>query len=602
MTTSVDQRDTFLSLRIQPASWHPVLPYAALLTVTFLLYGTTIYFQFVWDDVVYVTQNYRVQGLSWAHLRAVWTETYLGHYAPVQHTFLAILHHFSGMDPFGYHLGQFLVHAACACLLYFVLTKVESRPVAFLASLLFAIHPANIETVAWVSETKSTLAFLFFLLSFWAFLRLRASNRWRDLIWCALFLILSLLAKINTVVAPAIFLLYEYREGFTLQIRRVASLLVLFLISAAMVVVHLFSFHGTEAVMESSYYGGLLVHLQNMPFLLFFYVRMVIFPHPLSAWQMFRIYDQFTWQVAAAWIGLLGTIWLFVRANRNVQFWGLWFLVFLGPVLQIIPFPIFVADRYLYIPAIGLFVLGARFFLQIWERLAQPSRQLAWGALLCAVLVGYAWHTHSHLPIWRNDQLLWDATVKTCMTSPYCHANHGQALLQAGQTERGVKELIRAVEIRPAPRYLVFLGDAYTLLLRDYRQATIAYDMALEASGVYANSLLYAKQARAYIMAGRLNEARAAIEAGGKKNANDPNLLVVNGFLQWKLGNLEEARGSLRKALAVTGQNSNVAGFLYPYWGNPADIGRLLSDLRASAAGRQTGSSSGPAQRSNGND
>lgn len=580
----MDQRYSFLTFSERLEPWQRFLPYALLLSVTLALYGITLYFQFAWDDVVYITQNYRIQGLSRPRMQAIWSGTYLGHYAPLHHTFLALLHYFSGLDPFGFHLGQLLVHAACVCLLYFVLQKVESPRVALVASLLFAVHPTNIETVAWISETKSTLAFLFFLLSFWAFLRLRARERWRDLILCAAFLILSLLSKINTVVAPAIFLLYDYWQGFSFHKRRVWGLMYLFLISAIFVAIHLAAFHGSEGAMESTYYGGLGVHLENLPLLVLFYIRMVIFPHPLTAWHMFHVYDRFSWVVGAGWIILLALAWVLYRSSRGIQFWGLWFLVFLAPVLQIIPFPIWVAERYLYIPAIGLFVLGSRLFFRVWEWLTRPWPRLGWELVLGVILVVYAWHTQSHLPVWKNDLVLWEATAKTCMTSSYCHANLGEALLQAGLTERGVKELIRAVEIRPTPRYLVYLGDAYTLSLGDYRQALIAYSMALEQGGPYTKADFYAKLARVYLLAGHPEQAGRAIQAGWKMNANEPSLLVINGFLQWKQGNLQEARNSLRKALIITGQTSNPAAFIYRYWGDPAEVGRLIADLRSSQA------------------
>src|SRR3990172_2948992 len=123
--------------------WQKLLPYALLLSVTLALYGSTLYFYFVWDDHYYITTNYRIHGLSWVHLQAIWTNTYLGHYAPVQHTFLAILYYFSGLEPFNYHLAQLVVHAAGVVLLYGVLKKVESPRVALLASLLFAVHPTS---------------------------------------------------------------------------------------------------------------------------------------------------------------------------------------------------------------------------------------------------------------------------------------------------------------------------------------------------------------------------------------------------------------------------------------------------------------------------
>ena len=579
----MDRRYSFLSFPERLDRWQRLLPYALLLSVTLALYATTLYFDFVWDDDVYIWKNYRIQGLSPLHLLAIWSTTYLGHYASIQHTFLAVLHHFSGMDPFGYHLGQLLVHAACVCLLYFLLKKLEAPRVAFLASLLFAVHPTNIETVAWISETKSTLAFLFFLLSFWAFLRFREKERWGDAILCALFLVLSWLSKINTIVAPVIFLLYDYRQG-TLKKRQLWHLAGFFLLSAIFVAIHLFSFYESGQALEETYYGGPGVHLLNIPLVLAFYPRMVLFPHPLSAWQMMPIFERFNWVLGLGWLAWFGVAWLLYRADRWIQFWALWFFVLLLPVLGIVPFGIWVADRYLYIPAIGAFMLASRLFFWVGDHLPRVMQRLGWELALGSVLLAFSWLTWKHLPVWHDNIALWEDTTQYCMTSAYCHANLGLAHLRQGHIERGVKELIRAVEIRPIPRYLTFLGDAYTISLRDYRQALIAYNMAWEQGGPDVNAGFYAKLARYYLFVDNLDAASKAIQKGKTMNANDPALVVMEGFLQWKLGNLEEARLSLRRALFITQQTSNLVSFFSQYWPNENDVSRLLADLRSQPA------------------
>ncbi|MBI3934269.1 MAG: glycosyltransferase family 39 protein [Acidobacteria bacterium] len=567
----------------QPGRWGKVLPYALLLGVTLGLYGASLYFYFVWDDFAYIVKNYRIQGLDWAHVRAFWTGTYLHHYAPVHHTLLALLYHFSGLNPFGYHLAQVLLHAGCVCLVYFIVRKLESPRVAMLASLLFAVHPANVETVAWISETKSTLAFLFFLLSFWCYLRFREKGhpreRMLDGLLAGLFLVLSVLAKINTVVAPAIFLLYDYKAGASLKKLQWRSLIPFFLISAIFTLVHLASFHGGAQVMESEYMGGIGVHLLNMPLLLSFYLQMTVFPYSLSAWEMYPIQEGFTALAALGWLGFFGLAFLLARSRRNSQFWGLWIFVFLLPVLQIIPFNVWVADRYLYIPAIGGFVLLSEYLFGLRDRLQRPLARWSWEAAVVGAVLLLAWRTQRHLPVWTNDLTLWAATTPTCMTSAYCHTNLGTALLQNGQMELGIQELERAVEIRPHPVYLERLGDAYAMAARDYGRALHAYRLALESSGASPGREIYGKLARAYWLAGDFEQASRAIEAGKRVSTGDPGLWIAAGFLEWKLGNWESARQSIRRALVLSGSNFNVAGYLTEFWGQPGEVGRMLSDL-----------------------
>jgi protein O-mannosyl-transferase len=575
-----------------------LLPYGILLSITFTLYSAALYFNFIWDDFYYINRDFRIQSLSWPYFSSVWSHTYLGHYAPVHNTFLALLFHFLGFQPLGYHLGQLLLHAACVSLVYLVLKKLESGRVALLASVLFAVHPTNIETVAWISETKSTLAFFFFLLSFRFYIRLREKDRWWDAVLVGLFLILSILSKINTVVAPAIFLLFDYREGILLQRSRWRSLGGYFLISAVFTAVHLASFHSSAERLESSYIGGFAAHVQNLPFLLWFYVRMAAVPYPLTAAQLIRTYNRFDWVVGAAWIALLASLWLLSRSNRRIQFWGLWFLVFLAPVLQIVPNTIWVADRYLYIPLMGAAVLCSQWFFSIADRLASAWRRMAWDLAMLAVIAVLAWETHHHLPIWRDDVTLWEATIQTCMPSGYCHASFGQALMAAGQLQRGGDEIVRAVQLEPSPINLLYLGDALHTSARNYPEAIRMYRLALKAADDPRTRTdrslviaLYAKLARAYIRSGMLDEAADALRSARNLDRTDVLVLVIDGMLKWKQGKIGEARRELAPVLYVANQTSRAEEFINFYWGDRAEVSRFMADLRASgSSNRPSGS------------
>ena len=399
-------------------------------------------------------------------------------------------------------------------------------------------------------------------------------------------------SKINTVVAPVIFALYDYRQGYPFKGRRLGHLAALFSISVIFAALHIFSFFWSSTSLAKSdlggsYYGSPGVHLKNIPFLVFFYLRMVVFPHPLTAWHMFRVQETFNWILAAGWIGMFAMAWILYRSNRNVQFWSLWFVVFLAPVLQIVPNLTWVAERYLYIPAIGAFVLLGKGFFFVWDRIPAPRFRWLWEFGMIAALLALVWRTESYLPAFRDDLTLWEATAKTCPTSAACRQGLGDALLKRNQIERGMKEMIQAVEIRGTAPYLGSLGDAFTLRVGDFRQGIIAYRMALENGGPSTPSRtveLYSKLARAYVQTGQLEEAAAALQAARRINPDDAFLLVVSSFLEWKLGNLPAARAALEKALYISDQRSAIGRFLYDYWGNAAEVGRFLAAVRPAPA------------------
>ncbi len=564
---------------------HHLFPYALMAAVTAVLYGQALGYDFLWDDFAYIHRNIRIHGLGWENIRAIWSGTYLGHYAPVHHTVLAVLHQLSGGSAFGFHLGQLILHLACAWVLYRVLLKLELPRVALLASLLFVLHPTNVETVAWISETKSTAAFLFFLLSFRWFIRYRETTWWGDVAICAGFFLLSMLAKVNTIVAPAVFLFYDYREQLRFTARRATSLAVLFLISGLFALLHLgATFQGSRQAMESVYYGGLGVHLMNLPRLVLFYLRMTFFPHPLSGWRMFTIHEEFSLSVGVAWVALLALLYILFRQSRELRFWGLWFLVFLAPVLQIIPFPIWVADRYLYIPAIGLFVILSRGFVHVADRCSRPGRKLALNAALVLVFVVLGVRTFIYVPVWRNDVTLWEDANRLCSPSPYCQSNLGMAYLQRGDTDQGLPHLIRAVEIRPIPRYLVYLADAYAMNAGDYRQALIAYQMAERQGGSEINAGFYGKLARLHLKTGDSGRATEAIEKGKSLGGPDPNLLGIEAISYWMGGRWDLARAAVGQLAAGTGGEQTAFQLIGEFWGEREQIGRMQQDLAGGLA------------------
>jgi tetratricopeptide (TPR) repeat protein len=200
--------------------------------------------------------------------------------------------------------------------------------------------------------------------------------------------------------------------------------------------------------------------------------------------------------------------------------------------------------------------------------------------MVAAILI-LVWRTEVRLPVFQNNVTLWEDALQSCQTSAPCHAGLGWSLIEDHQVERGVRELIRAVEIRPLPLYLSMLGDAYTVHVGDYRQAIIAYRMAMngEHSWVKKETLL-AQIARAHLLAGNLDEAGRSIQASREINPDNPFLLVVDAFYQWKRGNWQQARRSLLRALSISNQSYAIGNFLSVYWGNAADAGRLLGDLR----------------------
>ena len=578
--------------------WRKALPYTVLVSATLAIYLQTLAYGFVWDDTQYVVDNFTIQSLKWENFYRIWTTPHLYNYAPLHLLLLALIHGCSGLNPVGFHLAQLILHAACVCLVYYVVKGMESPRIALLGAFWFAVFPPNVESVAWVSESKSTLAFLLFLISFLFFLRHRKQERASDATWCGIFLVLSLLAKVSTIVAPAIFLAYDLREGRIRGKSRWRTLLCYTGICAVFVAVHITASRlmrqgalerlrdaaitSGPGLAENSetYFGGFWIHILNVPSLLLHYMRMAVMPSGMSPWQMvhidtaFNLHAVFMWAFAAGM--LLGLFWLRPRQ----RFWGLWFILFLAPVLQIVPNATWVADRYLYIPAIGLFVLLSKLFFFGVDRLSSASVRALAELFAAALLIVSGWQAHRYVTAWSDDVTLWSRALPVCVESAFCHFKLGDAEVDAG-SGNPIGHFERAVALRPEVTYRIALARAYTDQAGDYPRANQLYQQ-MQREGRQLPLGVVTSIARNYYLAGDFAKTENAVNAGLTINPNFSSLLIVKGFLLWRQGNFAGARHALRQALDINRANAQAQHppkFLSDFWRRPAEVGELMHDL-----------------------
>jgi hypothetical protein len=165
-----------------------------------------------WDDDVYVINNLIIKAPDW---KAIFTEPSAYNYHPLTMLTLAFNYAISGMDPFSYHLVNWLVHILNTALVFLFIYKISGRKlfVAAFTSLIFGIHPMHMESVAWISERKDVLYTCFFLLAllqYWSFLE---TGKRSKILYCFIFFILSLLSKPAAIILPFVLLLLDYWYG-----------------------------------------------------------------------------------------------------------------------------------------------------------------------------------------------------------------------------------------------------------------------------------------------------------------------------------------------------------------------------------------------------
>lgn len=440
------------------------------MAIVVALYWPTVNFGFVnWDDRWYVIENPVVQ--SW-HPSSLWslaTEVHVRNYAPLTLASHLVEHTLWGLWPGGYHLTNVLLHALNAVLVWVLMRRVTgSRFIAWTTAALFAVHPVQVESVAWISSRKGLLSASFILACL--IRQLRPERTSRDEGIALLFLAAALLTKAIAIVVPAVVLAYDllvrkrpFAEALPRQI--VPGVLCLCLLAIT-------------ANAQVSELGGLRDHLglgrgrilAVDAIILWKYVGMLAWPADLAV-----LYDVPTTGIAAwaasAIIGWATVAWAMYRLRKRsplVPFAGTAALLFLLPVLNLIPITTLMNDRYLYLPSIALFGLFAalgRQMLRLGEcdasRLPPDDSRGTWrvpgirtarwatyGAVGTAI-VACAVATHRHLPVWRDGVSLWTQTARVSPNLAVVQYQLADALFARGETNAAVAALQRALECDP---------------------------------------------------------------------------------------------------------------------------------------------------------
>jgi protein O-mannosyl-transferase len=540
-------------------SYAGLLVSALILLAVVLVFGRTVLYEFInYDDPAYVYQNPRVsagltsQGIAWAFTSshaANWHPlTWVSHMADCQ---------VYGLRPWGHHLGNVLLHAATAILLFLVLSRMTRRvwPSAFVAAV-FAVHPLRVESVAWVAERKDVLSGLLFVLTLQAYASyVERPASWGRYLAVVVFFVLGLLAKPMLVTVPFVLLLLDFwplgrmesppRIRFGRLVIEKIPLLLLAVGSCVMTIVaQRGAIRPLELVPLSWRIGNALV--SYVSYLWKFVCPMdlvALYPHPGDSMP--------AWQVATALLVLLGISLAALAMRRQYPYWlvgWLWYVGMLVPVIGLVQVgPQAMADRYTYLPQIGLSVAlawGVADVTRFW-----PNRRwlLSVSSLLVvAILMGCAWRQTDY---WRSRESLWTHTLACYPNNAVAHNNLGEDLDDHGRTDEAIAHLRQAVEIDPNyARAHNSLGA--TLAKRDLiDEAMVHFRKAIDIAPDFGKA--HSNLGAALAKRGQTDEAivhfRKAVDI-------DPDLARAHGNLGLALterGLIDEAIVHFRQAVEI---------------------------------------------------
>jgi tetratricopeptide (TPR) repeat protein len=511
----------------------------ALAALTLAVYVQVWHFEFITiDDPTFVSTNPHVlSGLTLSGLKWAFDRFYFANWMPL--TWISLMLDGTLYDAWagGYHMTNLILHCANVLLLFHVLKKATGEDLfsAFVAAL-FAIHPIQAESVAWVSERKGVLSIFFGLLSLSAYVNYARRQRIQPFLLSLVFLILSLMSKQTLVTMPCVLLLLDYWPLHRLSLRTIAEKVPFFAISAVFCVV---------AVLAQS--NGLTVRsLDSVPLPLRIANALLAYTsylqRALVPWNL-GVYYPYSTDISLVNVGFAIALLALLSAaavacRRRYPFFAIgwfWFLGTLVPMIGLVQVGTQqMADRYAYFSFIGLYVALAGFV---------TSRRVAIAAVGVFAVLGFI-----QVGFWHDTFALANHTARVTDDNAFVQFVLGDALIADGRADEAVEQYRQGVRVSPAdPAFHCKLGQ--TLLrfgeVADARrefECVLALDDAVAAAHSGLGWISVAKKDTATAK----REFQRALDADPGDQENYFNLALLYRNLEDFQASIEYCKGALK--------------------------------------------------------
>jgi protein O-mannosyl-transferase len=553
-----------------------------LAAVTLVLYNPVNRHPFVnYDDDRYVTENRHIhQGLTVGTVSWALTSTEQANWHPLTWMSHALDYSLYRLNPAGHHFTSVLLHAANVILLFLLLQRLTSQfgPSLFVAAI-FAVHPINVESVAWIAERKNVLCSTFFLLTLLAYGWYAKKSGWKRYLVVTVAFVAGLAAKPMVITLPFVLLLLDYwplrRTSSLSWPKLIAEKLPFFALSAASAAI---TVHAQQAggAMRSTVQFPLGVRVANAIHAYAMYLWRAIWPTRLAP-----VYPHPGSSLSASQVGVDAAVLLAItvlvikmRGRRYLLVGWLWFLGTLVPVIGLVQVgDAAMADRYAYIPLIGVFLM-VTFGVAEWVEAKRSAgeKNLVIVAKVCAVLIlcVLAGLTHRQIGYWQSNVALWSHAVEVTPGNFIAEDNLGGALLLEGREEEAHLHFVAASRINPAdPMSHSNLG-AYDQTHHLADAAIREYQTAISLTsdpGLLAQT--YANLGAAYRTAGDNVEALKDFQQALRLNSRQFNAWLGQGLIARSQGKPDEALADISRSLDLL---PTAEGYL--------ELGRTLEQMK----------------------
>jgi tetratricopeptide (TPR) repeat protein len=515
-----------------------------------------------YDDPDYVTGNLHVRpGLTWNGLMWALTSAHAGNWHPLTWLSHMLDVQLYGMNPFGHHLTSVVLHLANSILLFLLLQRLTSAvwPSAMVAAL-FALHPIHVESVAWISERKDVLSTLFWILSIWAYARWLEGTGQRFYVWSLVLFALGLAAKQMLVTLPFALLLLDYwplQRWQTPFAKLLAEKTPFFILAAVSSIITFFVQRHFGAVMSLNKMS-LGERLANVCVSYLRYLAKIFWPaHLALAYPMLKPPAVEVIAAAAFLLIFSGAAIGLVRTQPWLAVGWFWFLGTLVPVIGLVQVGMqSMADRYSYIPSIGLFI-AVVWLLRSWSLRMDPRIPAIFGLSVAGICLAL---TCRQAACWKDDQALFSHAIQNSKANFLAYAELGDYEAREGRTNTALNYLETSVRINP--NFATSRNSFGKILLMEGSndQAIIQLKEALRIDPKYPVALY--NLGYALLAEGRIGEALDQFQAQVNLEPEDFKAQENMGSVLLQNGLAADAIPFLQKAVAIKPDDAEAHYFL----------------------------------------
>jgi len=565
-----------------------------LIIITFGIFANTLGNKFVYDDAHFIVNNDSIKNLKnipsfFTSFRTFSSKGEFYIYRPMSTVNYAVDYALWKLNPLGFHLSSVLWHVLNVMMLYLVIGLIlKNNRAAFIAALLFAVHPVQTESVAWVSQLSTLISTFFLLGSLWMWIKLKESNKLSDRNKLYLYFgsvasyFLAMLGKEMAITLPAILILYEFffvtaKENVKIRIKEYIPFIIAGIFYVILRSAVLGRLSGQDAFAGGSIYTAFLTMIKAAGF----YISLLIVPVRLCAARPFPpavslLAPQVLGSLLLMGMVLFAGVRLYkksthltlskvdkeqqknnfslkqqnssaVEASREISFFIFWFFITLLPVSNLIPLQdVIVAERFLYIPSIGFCAVAA---IVAWRLLSSSKDWLKVlsGCALSALLIYYCSYTVKRNIDWKDELSFCTSTLKCNPSSYSAHNGLGLIYTQNNQYDKAVSEFLEAIKIKPD------YFTAYYNLATAYEKFGF-HDKALEVYESIKNTKYYSDEimfgiAESYQNRGLTEEAVNKYNEVLKINPSHAKAHNNLGCLYLGMGRTAEAAAEFKKAV-----------------------------------------------------